>query len=303
MDGKKEAAYDLHRNSFELKIELTTMLKGGVIIDVTNPDEAKIAEDAGACAVMACNQFMADTLNNKSVMRMTDPHLIQCIQEAVSIPIIGKCRIGHFIEAQILEALFVDFIDESEVLTPADCEHQIDKHSFRIPFVCGCTDLGDALRRIGEGASLIRTRGEAGSGNIQEAVHYLRTIRRQIRRLSSLDKAELMSEAKAMGAPYKLVDQVATNGKLPVPQFAAGGISTPADAALMMQLGAESVFVGSEIFKSDNPKEQAKAIVSAVGLNKDPEMLARISLGELGHLSSKGARMLARDRSVIGHRV
>lgn len=266
------------KGSFEVKIGLAEMLKGGAIMDVTNADQAKIAEDAGAVAVMALERIPADIRLEGGVARMSDPELVQKIQKAVSIPVMAKCRIGHFVEAQILEALFVDFIDESEVLTPADEEYHISKQSFRIPFVCGCRDLGEALRRIGEGAAMIRTKGEAGSGNIVEAVRHMRSVTRDIRRLSSLDPTELMTEAKLMGAPYDLVVQVARTGKLPVPNFAAGGIATPADAALMMQLGAESVFVGSGIFKSGNPAKRAVAIVAAVTYYNDPEMLARISM-------------------------
>lgn len=257
------------------------MLKGGVIMDVTNPEQAKIAEDAGAVAVMALERIPSDIRAQGGVARMSNVELIQKIQEAVSIPVMAKCRIGHFVEAQILEALFVDFIDESEVLTPADEEFHIDKHSFKIPFVCGCRDLGEALRRIGEGAAMIRTKGEAGSGNIVEAVRHMRSVTREIKRLAALDHAELMTEAKLLGAPYHLVEGVAKTGKLPVPNFAAGGIATPADAALMMQLGAESVFVGSGIFKSEDPQQRAKAIVAAATYYNDPETLANISMGLL----------------------
>ena len=278
---RKQAANQLEKGSFEVKVGLAEMLKGGVIMDVTTPEQAKIAEDAGAVAVMALERIPADIRAQGGVARMSNAELIQKIQEAVSIPVMAKCRIGHFVEAQILEALFVDFIDESEVLTPADEEYHIDKHNFKIPFVCGCRDLGEALRRIGEGAAMIRTKGEAGSGNIVEAVRHMRAVNRELRRLSKVDHAELMTEAKLMGAPYQLVEQVAKTGKLPVPNFAAGGIATPADAALMMQLGAESVFVGSGIFKSEDPAQRAKAIVAAATYYKDPEMLAKISMGLL----------------------
>ena len=237
---RKQAANQLEKGSFEVKVGLAEMLKGGVIMDVTTPEQAKIAEDAGAVAVMALERIPADIRAQGGVARMSNAELIQKIQEAVSIPVMAKCRIGHFVEAQILEALFVDFIDESEVLTPADEEYHIDKHNFKIPFVCGCRDLGEALRRIGEGAAMIRTKGEAGSGNIVEAVRHMRAVNRELRRLSKVDHAELMTEAKLMGAPYQLVEQVAKTGKLPVPNFAAGGIATPADAALMMQLGRPS---------------------------------------------------------------
>lgn len=267
------------KGSFEVKVGLAEMLKGGVIMDVVSPEQARVAEDAGASAVMALERIPADIRAQGGVARMSNPELIQKIQEAVSIPVMAKCRIGHFVEAQILEALFVDFIDESEVLTPADEENHIDKNAFRIPFVCGCRDLGEALRRIAEGAAMIRTKGEAGTGNIVEAVRHMRTVNRQIRRLQTADPAELMAEAKQLGAPFELVQKVAATGKLPVPNFAAGGIATPADAALMMQLGAESVFVGSGIFKSEDPVQRAKAIVAAVTHFQDPEILAKISMG------------------------
>lgn len=281
----KQNGNHLEKGSFDVKVGLAEMLKGGVIMDVTNLEQAKIAEDAGAVAVMALERIPADIRAQGGVARMTNPELIQKIQEAVSIPVMAKCRIGHFVEAQILEALFVDFIDESEVLTPADEEFHIDKNSFKIPFVCGCRDLGEALRRIGEGAAMIRTKGEAGTGNIVEAVRHMRTVMREIRNLSSMPHAELMTEAKRMGAPYHLVELVAKTGKLPVPNFAAGGVATPADAALMMQLGAESVFVGSGIFKSEDPSERAKAIVAAVTYYNDPEMLSRISMGLLSPMA------------------
>ncbi len=278
---RKQTIPQTDKGSFEVKVGLAEMLKGGVIMDVTTPDQAKIAEDAGAVAVMALERIPADIRAQGGVARMSNPELIQKIQEAVSIPVMAKVRIGHFVEAQILEALFVDFIDESEVLTPADDENHIDKNAFRIPFVCGCRNLGEALRRIGEGAAMIRTKGEAGSGNIVEAVRHMRTINREIRLLTTLETSELMSEAKKLGAPYHLVKQVAELGKLPVPNFAAGGIATPADAALMMQLGAESVFVGSGIFKSEDPIQRGKAIVAAATYYNDPEMLAKISMGLL----------------------
>lgn len=278
---RKQSNQNLEKGSFDVKVGLAEMLKGGVIMDVTNLEQAKIAEDAGAVAVMALERIPSDIRAQGGVARMTNPELIQKIQEAVSIPVMAKCRIGHFVEAQILEALFVDFIDESEVLTPADEEFHIDKHTFKIPFVCGCRDLGEALRRVGEGAAMIRTKGEAGTGNIVEAVRHMRTVMRDIRRLSTMSHAELMTEAKRLGAPYHLVEQVAKTGKLPVPNFAAGGVATPADAALMMQLGAESVFVGSGVFKSEDPFERAKAIVAAVTYYNDPKMLSKISMGLL----------------------
>ena len=255
------------------------MLKGGVIMDVTTAEAAKIAEDAGAVAVMALERIPADIRKDGGIARMSNPAVIQAIQKMVSIPVMAKCRIGHFAEAQILEALEVDFIDESEVLTPADEENHVYKHDFKVPFVCGARDLGEALRRIGEGAALIRTKGEAGSGNIVEAVRHMRTIQSAIRRLTVLDQAQLMAESKELGAPFALVEQVAKIGKLPVPNFSAGGIATPADAALMMQLGAEAVFVGSGIFKSEDPAARAQAIVEATTYYNDPEKLARISAG------------------------
>lgn len=258
------------------------MLKGGVIMDVVNAEQAKIAEEAGAAAVMALERVPADIRTQGGVARMSDPKLIKEIQEAVSIPVMAKCRIGHFMEAQILEALNVDFIDESEVLTPADDRFHVYKHDFKVPFVCGCRNLGEALRRIGEGAAMIRTKGEAGTGDIVEAVRHMRTVMDEVRKLQNLPTEELMTEAKELGAPFELVLEVAKTGKLPVPNFSAGGIATPADAALMMHLGAEAVFVGSGIFKSKNPARRAKAIVEAVTYYKDPKKLAEIStdLGE-----------------------
>ncbi|KIC76353.1 Pyridoxal biosynthesis lyase PdxS [Neochlamydia sp. EPS4] len=281
--------------SFAVKVGLAEMLKGGVIMDVTTPEQAKIAEDAGAVAVMALERIPADIRAQGGVARMSGPELIHKIQEAVSIPVMAKCRIGHFVEAQILEALFVDFIDESEVLTPADEENHIDKHAFRIPFVCGCRHLGEALRRIGEGAAMIRTKGEAGTGNIVEAVRHLRTLNREMRVLTTMDNSELMAEAKRLGAPYHLVKQVAEKGKLPVPNFAAGGIANPADAALMMQLGAESVFVGSGIFKSEDPSQRAKAIVGAATYYNDPEMLAKISMGLLSAMKGLDIQQIRKE--------
>ena len=265
--------------TLKTKIGLAQMLKGGVIMDVTNPEQAKIAEEAGAVAVMALERVPADIRKQGGVARMADPEIILKIMDAVSIPVMAKVRIGHFVEAQILEALGVDFIDESEVLTPADEEHHIDKHRFKVPFVCGARNLGEALRRIAEGAALIRTKGEAGTGNIVEAVRHMRLIQKEIRELQSRRPDELFAEAKRLQAPLELVQYVAEHGKLPVPNFAAGGIATPADAALMMQLGAESVFVGSGIFKSENPLKRAKAIVEAVTYYNDPKKLAEISRG------------------------
>lgn len=283
------------KGSFEVKVALAEMLKGGVIMDVTNVEQACIAEAAGACAVMALERIPSDIRAQGGVARMSNPDLIQDIQKAVTIPVMAKCRIGHFVEAQILESLHIDFIDESEVLTPADEENHIDKHQFNLPFVCGCRDLGEALRRIGEGAAMIRTKGEAGTGNIVEAVRHMRTVNREIRRLTIMDESELMAEAKRLGAPYHLVQLVAQTGKLPVPQFAAGGIATPADAALMMQLGAESVFVGSGIFKSDDPAARARAIVGAVVYYQDPEMLAKISSGLLSGMKGIDIRQLSKQ--------
>jgi pyridoxal 5'-phosphate synthase pdxS subunit len=251
-------------------------------MDVVTAEHAKIAEQAGAVAVMALERVPADIRREGGVARMSDPRLIKEIMEAVSIPVMAKCRIGHFVEAQILQHLGIDFIDESEVLTPADEENHVYKFDFKVPFVCGCCNLGEALRRIGEGAAMIRTKGEAGTGNIVEAVRQFRAVTKDIRRIQSLDKGELMSAAKQLQAPFHLVEYVHKNGKLPVPNFSAGGIATPADAALMMQLGAESVFVGSGIFKSSNPQKRAEAIVSAATYFNDPDMLARVSedLGE-----------------------
>jgi pyridoxal 5'-phosphate synthase pdxS subunit len=255
------------------------MLKGGVIMDVTDDAQARIAQEAGAVAVMALERVPADIRKDGGVARMSDPAMIEKIMAAVSIPVMAKCRIGHFAEAQLLQSLGVDYIDESEVLTPADEENHVDKHAFTAPFVCGCRDLGEALRRIGEGAALLRTKGEAGSGNIVEAVRHMRTVMTGIRRLSVLEPAELMAEAKRLGAPYELVRMVARDGKLPVPNFAAGGIAIPADAALMMQLGAESVFVGSGIFKSEDPAVRARAIVRATTHYQDPSIVAEVSRG------------------------
>ena len=272
----------MDKGSFEVKVGLAEMLKGGVIMDVTTPEQAKIAEDAGAVAVMALERIPADIRAAGGIARMSKVKVIKAIQDTVSIPVMAKCRIGHFAEAQILESLGVDFIDESEVLTPADEENHIWKSDFKVPFVCGCRDLGEALRRIGEGAAMIRTKGEAGTGNIVEAVRHMRIVQNGIRRLTTLRDDELMAEAKKLGAPFEIVRQVSRKGKLPVPNFAAGGIATPADVSLMMQLGAESVFVGSGIFKSEDPAKRAKAIVLAATYYNDPAKLAEISadLGE-----------------------
>ncbi|MBC8323915.1 MAG: pyridoxal 5'-phosphate synthase lyase subunit PdxS [Candidatus Marinimicrobia bacterium] len=269
----------MSKSNFEVKVGLAEMLKGGVIMDVMNPEQARIAEDAGAVAVMALERIPALIREEGGISRMSDPEMIKDIQKEVSIPVMAKVRIGHFAEAQILEALEVDFIDESEVLTPADEHNHVWKHDFKVPFVCGCRDLGEALRRIGEGASMIRTKGEAGSGNIVEAVRHMRKVTSQIKELTTMGNDALMAQAKELGAPFSLVQQVAKLGKLPVPNFAAGGIATPADASLMMQLGAETVFVGSGIFMSEDPASRANAIVEAVTYYDDPDKLANISHG------------------------
>jgi len=265
--------------TWKVKTGLAQMLKGGVIMDVVNPEQAKIAEEAGACAVMALERVPADIRAQGGVARMADLSIIESIMKAVTIPVMAKCRIGHFVEAQILEAIGIDFIDESEVLTPADEKYHVWKHDFKVPFVCGCRDLGEALRRIGEGAAMIRTKGEAGTGNIVEAVRHMRAVQDGIRKLVSAPEDELMTIAKEMGAPFELVKEVHDTGKLPVVNFAAGGVATPADAALMMQLGADGVFVGSGIFKSSDPKARAAAIVKAVTHYKDPKILAEVSKG------------------------
>ncbi len=266
-------------STFRVKAGLAEMLKGGVIMDVVTPEQAKIAQDAGAAAVMALERVPADIRRDGGVARMSDPAMIKGIQEAVSIPVMAKARIGHFAEAQVLEALEVDYIDESEVLTPADEAHHIDKWAFKSPFVCGATNLGEALRRISEGAAMIRSKGEAGTGDIVEAVRHLRSITGEIRRLGTLDEAELFIAAKNLQSPIDLVREVAREGKLPVPLFCAGGIATPADASLVMQLGAEAVFVGSGIFKSDDPAPRARAIVEATTHFADPERVAKASEG------------------------
>jgi pyridoxal 5'-phosphate synthase pdxS subunit len=265
--------------TFAVKAGLAQMLKGGVIMDVVTAEHAKIAEEAGAVAVMALERVPADIRAAGGVARMSDPELILQIMESVSIPVMAKCRIGHFVEAQVLEALGIDYIDESEVLTPADEENHVNKYAFKVPFVCGCRNLGEALRRIGEGAAMIRTKGEPGTGNVVEAVRHARTVIGHIRRLTVLGEEELMAEAKNMGAPYNLVVEVARTGKLPVVNFAAGGIATPADAALMMQLGVDGVFVGSGIFKSSDPARRAKAIVEATTHYNDPKIIAQVSRG------------------------
>ena len=269
----------LNDKAYTVKVGLAEMLKGGVIMDVTNAEQAKIAEDAGAVAVMALERIPADIRADGGVARMSDPLLVKEIQQAVSIPVMAKCRIGHFAEAQILESLGVDFIDESEVLTPADEAYHIDKHPFKSPFVCGCRDIGEALRRIAEGAAMLRTKGEAGTGNVVEAVRHMRTIQRELRNITLMGAEELVTYAKAVGAPVELIRHVKETGKLPVPNFAAGGIATPADASLMMQLGAEAIFVGSGIYKSQDPPTRARAIVQATTHYMDADIVAKASEG------------------------
>ena len=264
--------------TFAVKAGMAQMLKGGVIMDVVTAEQARIAEEAGACAVMALERVPADIRRDGGVARMSDPDMIQKIIEAVTIPVMAKARIGHFVEAQILQAIGVDYIDESEVLTPADEEHHINKHKFTVPFVCGCRNLGEALRRIAEGAAMIRTKGEAGTGDVVEAVRHARSVQGAIRRLTTMDEDELFTYAKEIQAPYALVKETAELGRLPVVNFAAGGVATPADAALMMQLGVDGVFVGSGIFKSGNPVERGKAIVQAVTHYNDPKVLAEVSM-------------------------
>jgi pyridoxal 5'-phosphate synthase pdxS subunit len=271
-DGRQESTWLVKKG-------LAQMLKGGVIMDVVTPEHARIAEDAGAVAVMALERVPADIRAAGGVARMSDPQLIAEIMDAVTIPVMAKARIGHFVEAQVLEALGVDYVDESEVLTPADEEHHIDKHAFKIPFVCGCRDLGEALRRVGEGAAMLRTKGEAGTGNVVEAVRHARAVLGEVRRLQAMPEEELMAEAKRLGAPYELVKEIHQTGRLPVVNFAAGGLATPADAALLMQLGVDGVFVGSGIFKSEDPARRAKAIVQATTHFRDPAIIAEVSKG------------------------
>ncbi len=291
MDEKKTG-------TLTLKTGLAEMLKGGVIMDVTTPEQAKIAEDAGAVSVMALERVPSDIRKEGGVARMADPDVITRIMDVVSIPVMAKCRIGHFAEARVLEALGVDYIDESEVLTPADEAFHVDKLAFTVPFVCGCRDLGEGLRRIGEGAALIRTKGEAGSGNVVEAVRHMRSVTGGIRRLTTLGPEELMTEAKNLGAPYELVRLVAETGKLPVPNFAAGGVATPADAALLMALGAESVFVGSGIFKSSDPASRAKAIVRATTHWQDAKVVAEVSRGIGGAMPGLEMSQLAEEEKL-----
>jgi pyridoxal 5'-phosphate synthase pdxS subunit len=269
----------MEKATWATKVGLAQMLKGGVIMDVVTPEQARIAEEAGAVAVMALERVPADIRAQGGVARMSDPALIEAIIQAVTIPVMAKARIGHFVEAQLLEALGIDYIDESEVLTPADEEHHINKHTFNVPFVCGCRNLGEALRRLGEGAAMLRTKGEAGTGNVVEAVRHARAVYGDIRRLQSLDRNELFTAAKELQAPYELVQQVAELGRLPVVNFAAGGVATPADAALLMQLGVDGVFVGSGIFKSSDPAQRARAIVEATTHYNEPELIAAVSKG------------------------
>ncbi|MCH8948892.1 MAG: pyridoxal 5'-phosphate synthase lyase subunit PdxS [Chloroflexi bacterium] len=265
--------------TWKVKTGLAQMLKGGVIMDVVTPEQATIAEEAGACAVMALERVPADIRADGGVARMSDPEVISHIIDAVSIPVMAKCRIGHLVEAQVLEALGVDYIDESEVLTPADEAHHVNKHPFKVPFICGCRNLGEALRRIGEGAAMMRTKGEAGTGNIVEAVRHMRTVWDSIRKLQTMPEEELMAEAKELGAPFELVRETRSLGRLPVVNFAAGGVATPADAALMMQLGADGIFIGSGIFKSEDPAPRAHAVVQAVTHFQDPKIIAEVSRG------------------------
>ncbi len=267
----------METGTWKVKTGLAQMLKGGVIMDVVTPEHARIAETAGACAVMALERVPSDIRADGGVARMSDPTVIEAIINAVSVPVMAKCRIGHFVEAQVLESLGVDYVDESEVLTPADESHHVWKHDFKVPFVCGCRDLGEALRRISEGAAMIRTKGEAGTGNIVEAVRHMRTVHDSIRKLQNMPEDELMAEAKELGAPFELVKEVHASGKLPVVNFAAGGVATPSDAALMMQLGADGVFVGSGIFKSGNPQVMAEAIVKATTHYQDAAIIAEVS--------------------------
>jgi pyridoxal 5'-phosphate synthase pdxS subunit len=283
----------MEKSTWRTKVGLAEMLKGGVIMDVTNAEQASIAEEAGAVAVMALERVPSDIRAQGGVARMADPVKVREIMDAVTIPVMAKARIGHFVEAQILEALGVDFVDESEVLTPADEQFHINKHAFKVPFVCGCRDLGEALRRIGEGAAMIRTKGEAGTGNVVEAVRHLRAVTGAMRRIQAMREEELMTEAKQLQAPYDLVREIHETGKLPVPNFSAGGVATPADAALMRQLGAEAVFVGSGIFKSSDPKARAKAIVDAVTHFDDPKFLADVSQGLGEPMSGLDVRQIA----------
>jgi pyridoxal 5'-phosphate synthase pdxS subunit len=290
----------METGTFRVKVGLAQMLKGGVIMDVVTPEHAKIAEAAGACAVMALERVPADIRKAGGVARMSDPSVIEAIMKAVSIPVMAKCRIGHFVEAQVLEALGVDYIDESEVLTPADESHHVWKHDFKVPFVCGCRNLGEALRRISEGAAMIRTKGEAGTGDIVEAVRHMRTVQDEIRKLVNMSEDELPAEAKELGAPLALVIDIHKTGKLPVVNFAAGGIATPADAALMMQLGADGVFVGSGIFKSSKPATMAKAIVKATTHYKDAKIIAKVSKNLGDAMLGLNAKQIPPDQLIAG---
>jgi len=290
----------MDKSTWTTKVGLAQMLKGGVIMDVVTAEQARIAEDAGAVAVMALERVPADIRAQGGVARMSDPELIHQIMEAVTIPVMAKARIGHFVEAQILEALGIDYIDESEVLTPADEEHHINKHGYKVPFVCGCRNLGEALRRITEGAAMLRTKGEAGTGDVVEAVRHARTVFDEIRRLKAMDEDELFTAAKNLQAPYELVKQVAAAGRLPVVNFAAGGIATPADAALMMQLGVDGVFVGSGIFKSGDPARRARAIVEATTHFNEPEILAEVSKGLGEPMVGISVSSLSQDKLMAG---
>jgi|TARA_B100000959_G_scaffold218816_1_gene230991 pyridoxal 5'-phosphate synthase pdxS subunit len=297
--GSKKVSSDKSKTgTWKVKAGLAQMLKGGVIMDVVTPDQAKIAEDAGACSVMALERVPSDIRKDGGVARMSDPSMIAGIIDAVTIPVMAKARIGHFVEAQILEEMGVDYIDESEVLTPADENNHINKHDFKVPFVCGCRDLGEALRRIGEGAAMIRTKGEAGTGNVVEAVRHARAVLGEVKRIQTMDATELMALARDLKAPYELIKEIHDSGKLPVVNFSAGGIASPADAALMMQIGVEGVFVGSGIFKSENPSHMAKAIVKATTHYNDPEMLVEISKGLGSSMPGLDVRTMPEDQKL-----
>ena len=296
--SKKVSSNKTKTGTWKVKAGLAQMLKGGVIMDVVTPDQAKIAEDAGACAVMALERVPSDIRKDGGVARMSDPSMIAGIIDAVTIPVMAKARIGHFVEAQILEEMGVDYIDESEVLTPADENNHINKHDFKVPFVCGCRDLGEALRRIGEGAAMIRTKGEAGTGNVVEAVRHARSVLGEVKRIQTMDATELMALARDLKAPYELIKGIHDTGKLPVVNFSAGGIASPADAALMMQIGVEGVFVGSGIFKSENPDVMAKAIVKATTHYNDPEMLVEISKGLGSSMPGLDVRTMPEDQKL-----
>ena len=297
--GSKKISSDKTKTgTWKVKAGLAQMLKGGVIMDVVTPEQAKIAEDAGACAVMALERVPSDIRKDGGVARMSDPSMIAGIIDAVTIPVMAKARIGHFVEAQILEEMGVDYIDESEVLTPADENNHINKHDFKVPFVCGCRDLGEALRRIGEGAAMIRTKGEAGTGNVVEAVRHARAVLGEVKRIQTMDATELMALARDLKAPYELIKGIHDTGKLPVVNFSAGGIASPADAALMMQIGVEGVFVGSGIFKSQNPDVMAKAIVKATTHYNDPEMLVEISKGLGSSMPGLDVRTMPEDQKL-----